>query len=89
MASKGVTRSGEAYCLSCHQLVEREATKCEGCLSELTDEVKAFPCPKCKTIIALGDPQCSSCGLKFKVRTIKPSTWRCRSSVGSRLVKTS
>ncbi len=72
MASKGVTRSGEAYCLSCHQLVEREATKCEGCLSELTDEVKAFPCPKCKTIIALGDPQCSSCGLKFKVRTIKP-----------------
>jgi len=72
LASKGVTRSGEAYCLSCHQLVEREATKCEGCLSELTDEVKAFPCPKCKTIIALGDPQCSSCGLKFKVRTIKP-----------------
>jgi DNA repair exonuclease SbcCD ATPase subunit len=52
--------------------VEREATKCESCLSELTDEVKAFPCPKCKTIIALGDPQCSSCGLKFKVRTIKP-----------------
>ncbi len=72
MASKGVTRSGEAYCLSCHQLVERDATKCESCLSELTDEVKAFPCPKCKTIIALGDPQCSSCGLKFKVRTIKP-----------------
>jgi DNA repair exonuclease SbcCD ATPase subunit len=52
--------------------VERDATKCEGCLSELTDEVKAFPCPKCRTIIALGDPQCSSCGLKFKVRTIKP-----------------
>lgn len=71
MASKGVTRSGDAYCLSCHQTVEREATKCEACLSELTEEVKAFPCPKCKTIIALGDPQCSSCGLKFKVRTVK------------------
>jgi DNA repair exonuclease SbcCD ATPase subunit len=53
-------------------MVEREATKCEGCLSELTEEVKAFPCPKCKTVIALGDPQCSSCGLKFKVRTVKP-----------------
>ncbi|MBU0685842.1 MAG: hypothetical protein ABIE25_00095 [Thermoplasmatota archaeon] len=72
MASKGVTRSGDAYCMSCHQMVEREATKCEGCLSELTEQVKAFPCPKCKTVIALGDPQCSSCGLKFKVRTVKP-----------------
>ncbi len=71
MASKGVTRSGEAYCLSCHQMVERDAIKCEGCLSELTEQVKAFPCPKCKTIIALGDPQCSSCGLKFKVRTVR------------------
>ncbi|MBU1915183.1 MAG: hypothetical protein KJ563_08325 [Candidatus Thermoplasmatota archaeon] len=58
--------------MSCHQMVEREATKCEGCLSELTEQVKAFPCPKCKTVIALGDPQCSSCGLKFKVRTVKP-----------------
>lgn len=72
MASKGVIRSGEAYCLSCHQMVEREATKCEGCLSELTEEVKAFQCPKCKTVIALGDPQCLSCGLKFKVRAVKP-----------------
>ena len=72
MASKGVTRLGEAYCLSCHQMVEREATKCESCLSELTEQVKAFPCPKCRTIIALGDPQCSGCGLKFKVRTVKP-----------------
>jgi len=72
LASKGVTRSGDAYCMSCHQMVEREATKCEGCLSELTEEVKAFPCPKCKTVVALGDHQCSSCGLKFKVRTVKP-----------------
>jgi chromosome segregation ATPase len=72
LALKGVTRSGEAYCLSCHQMVEREATRCEGCLSELTEEVKAFSCPKCKTVIALGDTQCSSCGLRFKVRSVKP-----------------
>ena len=71
MASKGITRSGEAYCLSCHQMVEREATKCEGCLSELTEQVKAFPCPKCQTIIALGEPQCPTCGLRFKVKTVK------------------
>lgn len=57
--------------MSCHQMVDPDATKCEGCLSELTEQVKAFPCPKCKTIIALGDPQCSGCGLKFKVRTVK------------------
>jgi DNA repair exonuclease SbcCD ATPase subunit len=72
MASKGITRSGEAYCLACHQVVEREAARCEGCLSELTDEVKAFACPKCKTVMALGDPQCPTCGLKFKVRAIRP-----------------
>ncbi len=72
MASKGITRSGEAYCLACHQVVEREAARCEGCLSELTDEVKAFACPKCKTVMALGDPQCPTCGLKFKVRARRP-----------------
>ncbi len=72
MASKGLTRTGEAYCLSCHQMVDRDATKCQGCLSELTDEVKAFPCPKCKTVIALGISECPTCGLRFKVKTIKP-----------------
>lgn len=52
-------------------MVEREATKCDGCLSELIEQVKAFPCPKCQTIIALGDPQCPTCGLRFKVKTVK------------------
>lgn len=72
MASKGITRSGEAYCLSCHQMVERDAAKCEGCLSELTEDVKAFACPKCRTVIALGEPVCPTCGLKFKVRAVRP-----------------
>ena len=72
MAAKGVTRSGEAYCLSCHQMVEREAAKCQGCLSELTEEVKAFACPKCQTVIALGEPQCPTCGLRFKVKAVRP-----------------
>ncbi len=53
-------------------MVERDARRCEGCLSELTEEVKAFACPKCKTVMALGDPQCPTCGLRFKVRTVKP-----------------
>lgn len=67
-----MTRTGEAYCLSCHQMVDREATKCQGCLSELTTEVKAFPCPKCRTVIALGVSECPTCGLRFKVKTIRP-----------------
>ena len=67
-----MTRTGEAYCLSCHQMVDRDATKCQGCLSELTSEVKAFPCPKCKTVIALGISECPTCGLRFKVKTIRP-----------------
>lgn len=52
-------------------MVELSATKCEGCLSELTEQVKAFPCPKCQTVIALGEPQCPTCGLRFKVKTVK------------------
>ena len=52
-------------------MVEPDATKCEGCLSELTEQVKAFPCPKCQTIIALGEPQCPTCGLRFKVKIVK------------------
>ena len=72
MASKGLTRSGDAYCLSCLQLVDRSDTKCPNCASELADEVKAFLCPKCQTVIALGDPQCPKCGLKFKVKALKP-----------------
>jgi DNA repair exonuclease SbcCD ATPase subunit len=72
LASKGLTRSGDAYCLSCLQLVDRSDTKCPSCSSELTEDVKAFLCPKCQTVIALGDPQCSKCGLKFKVKALKP-----------------
>jgi hypothetical protein len=72
LASKGVTRSGDVYCMSCFQLLQdRQVSKCPGCLSELESEVKAFLCPKCRQVLALGDPVCPKCGLKFKVRTIK------------------
>lgn len=71
LASKGVVRTGEAYCLSCYQLVDRDASRCPGCLSELADVVRAFKCPKCQQVIALGEPQCPTCGLKFKVKTLK------------------
>jgi DNA repair exonuclease SbcCD ATPase subunit len=53
-------------------MVDRDVTKCQGCLSELTEEVKAFPCPKCQTVIALGEPTCPTCGLKFKVKALRP-----------------
>lgn len=71
MASKGISRSGEAYCLACRQMVDREADKCPGCLSELTEVVKAFHCPKCKTVMAIGEERCPTCGLRFKVKTVK------------------
>ena len=59
--------------MSCFQLLTDGSVKqCPGCLSSLDEEVKAFFCPKCKQVIALGEPQCPKCGLKFKVRTIKP-----------------
>ena len=72
MASKGVTRTGEAYCLACYQPVERAETKCPECDADLAEEVKAFSCPKCQTIMVLGSPQCPNCGLKFKIKTLRP-----------------
>jgi len=71
LASKGVVRSGEAYCLACYQLVERSAEKCVSCGEVFESDVKAFFCPKCKTVMALGDPTCPNCGLKFKVKALK------------------
>jgi len=72
LASKGVTRTGEVYCLSCYEIVDRSASKCPSCGVPLTEEARAFLCPKCKTVLTLGDAQCRSCGLKFKVKTLKP-----------------
>ena len=70
MASKGVLRTGEAFCLSCNEKVEDDAKQCPSCLSLLENEVKAFACPRCKTVLALGNSQCPKCNLKFKVRTV-------------------
>lgn len=70
LASRGVTRTGENYCMSCFQLLEAEVSRCPGCLSELTEEVKAFLCPKCSQVIALGTPACPKCGLRFKVKAV-------------------
>ena len=71
LAAKGLVRTGEAYCLSCYQLVDRDANRCPGCYSELAEEVKAFKCPKCQQVMALGVPECPKCGLKFKVKSLK------------------
>lgn len=71
MAAKGTIRTGETFCLSCNEPVDRSASKCPSCNSDLDSEVKAFRCPKCQRAIALGEPLCPGCGLKFKVKTLK------------------
>lgn len=58
--------------MSCFQLLEAGVSRCPGCLSELTEEVKAFLCPKCSQVIALGTPACPKCGLRFKVKAVAP-----------------
>lgn len=73
LASKGVTKSGEAFCMSCGAAVEQDAGRCESCYSQLDQEVKAFHCPRCESILELGTPQCGRCGMRFKVKTVRPS----------------
>jgi DNA repair exonuclease SbcCD ATPase subunit len=59
--------------MSCFQMLESADVKqCPGCMSNLEEQVRAFLCPKCHHVIALGDPQCPGCGLRFKVKALRP-----------------
>jgi DNA repair exonuclease SbcCD ATPase subunit len=59
--------------MSCfQQLEDLEVKQCPGCMSNLEEDVRAFLCPKCQQVMALGEPQCPKCGLKFKVKALKP-----------------
>lgn len=73
MASKGVTKTGEAFCMACGAIVEPGAERCESCYSQLEVEVKAFRCPRCGKILELGTLECPTCSMKFKVKTVRPS----------------
>jgi predicted RNA-binding Zn-ribbon protein involved in translation (DUF1610 family)/chromosome segregation ATPase len=53
-------------------VVDRAADRCPSCASDLGEEVRAFLCPKCQTVIVLGSAQCPNCSLKFKVKTLRP-----------------
>ncbi len=71
MSQKGVARNGETYCLECKSQVEREAERCPSCDSLLDEEVKAFSCPRCKTILPLGTSECPQCGMKFRAKAVR------------------
>lgn len=71
MAAKGLTKAGGAYCLICQQTVDADAAKCPTCDEEFTETVRAFPCPRCDTVIALGTAECPKCGMRFKVKTLR------------------
>jgi hypothetical protein len=73
LASKGVIKSGEAFCMSCSAGVEADAERCESCYSQLDQEVRAFRCPRCEKVLELGTAQCPECSMKFKVKTVRPS----------------
>jgi hypothetical protein len=71
LVSRGVTRTGDVYCMSCGEYVEAGASQCPVCDSILDDEVKAFRCPRCERINEFGIPECSGCGMRFKVKSLK------------------
>ena len=67
---KGVVKTGEMYCLECNEQVASDAEKCPSCGADLHEETKAFVCPRCKSILPLGTPQCPKCNMRFKVRAV-------------------
>lgn len=54
-------------------MVEASAERCSSCGVVFDEEVKAFSCPRCKAILALGTPECEGCGMQFKVKALKQS----------------
>lgn len=73
MASKGVTKTGDAFCMACGAGLEPGAERCESCYSQLDEEVKAFRCPRCGKVLELGTAQCPTCSMKFKVKAVRAS----------------
>lgn len=67
---KGVVKTGEMYCLECNEQVASDVEKCPSCGADLHEETKAFVCPRCKSILSLGTPQCPKCNMRFKVRAM-------------------
>jgi len=73
LVSKGVTKTGEAFCMACGAGLESGADRCESCYSQIEDEVKAFKCPRCGKVLELGMAQCPTCSMKFKVKAVRSS----------------
>jgi chromosome segregation ATPase/phage FluMu protein Com len=71
LVSRGITRTGEIYCMSCGEFVEAGTSQCPSCDSILDTEVKAFRCPRCERVNEFGTPECTGCGMHFKVKTLK------------------
>ncbi|MCU0859987.1 MAG: hypothetical protein MUE55_05330 [Thermoplasmata archaeon] len=67
---KGVIKTGEMYCLECNEQVASDVEKCPSCGSDLHEETKAFVCPRCRSILSLGTPQCPKCNMRFKIRAV-------------------
>ena len=72
MASKGILKTGEAYCLMCNESLEPGVSRCPSCDVEFEQDVRAFACPRCRTVMAFGTPQCPKCNMKFKVKVVSP-----------------
>ncbi|HUV60887.1 MAG TPA: hypothetical protein VMW71_01795 [Thermoplasmata archaeon] len=71
MPQKGIARNGEAFCLECKSQVDRDADRCPSCDSLLDEEVRAFSCPRCKTVLPLGTSECPQCGMKFRAKAVR------------------
>ena len=50
MASKGVTKTGEAFCMACGAGLEPGAERCESCYSQLDEEVKDLISERAETV---------------------------------------
>ena len=68
---KGVTRTGEAYCLECMTEVDPDVHRCPSCDFVFDQEVKVFSCPRCRSILVLGTHECPQCGMRFKIKALK------------------
>jgi DNA repair exonuclease SbcCD ATPase subunit len=87
VASKGTTKIGEAFCMSCGAVVDPAAARCESCYSELDHDVKAFRCPRCDKLLELGTAECPKCSMKFRAKAVRPADRDADDRMLSRLIE--
>ena len=71
LPKKGVTSTGETYCMECMIEVDPDVKRCPSCDFVFDGEVRVFACPRCRSMLVLGTSECPQCGMRFRMKALR------------------